>query len=149
MSNYKHNINKTLYCTTDRNDDGPVDEFEKTVENTEEIRKKEHLSEGDMVLNAAQMALMEGTARALDLSGDGSKTNGGKWPKTGKFVNVPYTVDPKNLAKWSKKQKANFNKALKSFETNTCIRYSTLANEILLPDFISRNYFIFCYFPLY
>jgi len=107
----------------DRDDDGKVDEFQKTVENTEEIREKEHLSEGDMVLNAAQLALMEGTDRALDLSGDGSKTNGGKWPKTGKLVNIPYTVDPNNMKKWSKTQKANFNKALKSFETNTCIRF--------------------------
>jgi hypothetical protein len=108
----------------DRNEDENTWSME-NMENPNEIVESEHLFEGDMMLTEEQLAMLKGTDRVVDLSGDGSKKLGGKWPadKTTKLVNVPFTIDANNKAQWSKTQLGNWNKALKVFATKTCVRF--------------------------
>merc|ERR1712165_37354 len=130
----------SAYCKPmDRNEDEIKWSME-NQENPDEIVESEHLFEGDMMLTKEQLALLNGeTDRVVDLSGDGSKKLGGKWPadKTTKLVNVPFTIDANNKAQWSKTQLGIWNKALKVFATKTCVRFvprKTEANYIYVKN---------------
>ena len=80
--------------------------------------------QGDIRLTQEQLDMMMGggQTRAFSLAVS-------RWPRSGSFVNIPYTLDANN--RWSARELQNIQKAMQEYNKQTCIRYCILVIETL------------------
>ena len=82
---------------------------------------------GDMMLTEEQMEWIKGGGK------DRSLMTSHLWPKTGEYVNIPYTQI--KTERWSERELQNIQAAMDAYKENTCIRYYILTKMLSIPEF--------------
>ena len=80
---------------------------------------------GDMMLTQEQMEWIKGGGE------DRSLMTTHHWPKTGKYVYIPYT----KTGGWNERELENIQAAMDAYRHNTCIRYYILTKILPIPEF--------------
>ena len=78
-----------------------------------------HKFEGDIALNAKQRAIFEeGTDAEKDAVRSATTNARHKWPKVGKYIEVPYTI----TNEFNQEERSLMARGFDDYHKNTCIR---------------------------